>query len=224
MPSRKVVKVRKFLRSFLPAVIACLFVESLAALPARAQAQVQAPPQGQNQVMGEVRFEPTSKVEKTSGVWVDGEYVGYIDELKGDKKVLLLPGTHTISFRQSGYKEFEQEITIEPGQVQTLHVAMQRDPRVQYSTVTSEVKLKVTPDRAAVFLDDAFVGHVHEFGGAGRAMLVSPGKHRVKIELVGYQTFETEINLLPKQKFEIKTDLVKGSINDAGPLIKKPQS
>jgi len=99
---------------------------------------------------------------------------------------------------------------------------MERDLRFQYPAVYSEIKLQVTPDRAAVFVDDRFVGHVHEFGGVGRKMQVSPGKHRIKIALPGYRTFETEVNLLPKQKFTIKTDLVKGSITQAGPLIKQP--
>jgi hypothetical protein len=39
--------------------------------------------------------------------------------------------------------------------------------------------------------------------------------------LPGYRTFETEINLLPRQEFTIKTELVKGSITQADPLIKK---
>ena len=30
----------------------------------------------ENQVMGEIQFEGKSHVEETSGVWVDGEYVG----------------------------------------------------------------------------------------------------------------------------------------------------
>jgi hypothetical protein len=55
-------------------------------------------------------------------------------------------------------------------------------------------------------------------------MAISPGKHRIKIELPGYRTFETEVNLLAGQKSEIKTELVKGSIEQAGPLIKEPQN
>ena len=47
---------------------------------------------GQNQVMGEVDFHGATKVEKSSGVWIDGQYVGYLKELKGMKKILLLPG------------------------------------------------------------------------------------------------------------------------------------
>ena len=50
-------------------------------------------------------------------------------------------------------------------------------------------------------------------------MTLVPGKHRVKIDLPGYRTFETEVSVLPGQKAEIKTELVKGSIEQAGPLI-----
>jgi hypothetical protein len=177
----------------------------------------------QNQVLGEVQFVSKTKVEKTSGVWIDEQYVGYIGELKDDKKVLLLPGEHEISVRQSGYIDFTEKVVVEPGKKVVLHVTMQRDSRSQFPTVTSQLKLQVIPDRAAVFVDDGFVGTVHEFSGVGRGMLVSPGKHRVKIALPGYQVFETEVNLLPKQKITIKTNLVPGSITQAGPSIKKDQ-
>lgn len=177
----------------------------------------------QNQVMGEARFEGATKVERSSGVWVDGVYVGYVDELRGENKVLLLPGEHEISVRQAGYRDFKQKLIVEPGQVHTVHIVMVRDPSVKYSSVTAEVKLQVTPGRAGVFLDDAYVGPAEEFGGVGRAMLVNPGKHRIKIALPGYQTFETEVNLIAKQKFTLKTDLIKGSITQSSPLVRPPQ-
>ena len=67
-----------------------------------------APMHAENDVMGEIQFEGKSHVEKTSGVWVDGEYVGYLKELKGSKKVLLLPGEHVITVRQDGYQDFTE--------------------------------------------------------------------------------------------------------------------
>jgi hypothetical protein len=175
----------------------------------------------QNQVLGEVAFDAKTKVDKTSGVWVDSQYLGYVDELKDKRKVLLLPGKHEISVRQSGYSNFEEQVLVEPGKKVVVLVTMQRDPRAKLSAVTSQIKLKVTPDNAAVILDGAFAGHVHEFGGVGRAMLVSPGKHHLKIDLPGYQVFETDVNLLPNQKITLKTDLVAGSITQADPSIKK---
>jgi hypothetical protein len=51
-------------------------------------------------------------------------------------------------------------------------------------------------------------------------MLVSPGKHQIKIALPGYRDFTTEVNLLPKQKFTIETKLLTGSINQADPAVK----
>src|SRR5580692_3086962 len=172
-----------------------------------------------NEVMGELIFEGKSKVEKTSGVWVDGQYVGYLKELKGSKKVLLLPGDHTISVRQDGYQDFEQKVTLQPGEKRVVSVAMVKGPTGAMPSVTAEVKLAVNPSRAAVFLDGLFVGHVGEFEGAGRGMLVAPGQHTIKIALPGYQTFETDINPTANQKVEIKTELAKSDAPPAAPLV-----
>src|SRR5580704_8753691 len=118
---------------------------------------------GENDVMGEVQFEGKSHVDKTSGVWVDGEYVGYLKELKGSKKVLLLPGEHTITVRQDGYQDFTERVVLQPGEKQVVRVAMAKAPTGPMPSVTATVKIAVNPSRAAVFLDGLFVGHVGEF-------------------------------------------------------------
>ncbi len=171
--------------------------------------------------MGQVDFAANTKDEKNAGVWIDGQYVGHVSELKGDKKVVILPGEHTISARQSGYQDIEQKVTVEPGKALLFTVRLAKDSKVQYSKVTSEIKIHVEPDRAAVFLDGSFVGYVHEFGGVGRAMLVNPGKHEIKIALPGFRDFTTQVNLLPKQKYTIETKLVPGSITQADPSVKQ---
>jgi hypothetical protein len=163
-----------------------------------------------NEILGEVEFTGATKVEKTSGVWVDGQYLGYLKELKGSKKILLLPGQHEIAVRQDGYHEFTQKITVRPGEKQTISVTMVSDPRFKMPSVFSEIKLAVTPDRAAVFVDGQFVGHVGEFGGVGKSLLIAPGHRKITVSLPGYQSFSTEVDLAPNQKFQIKTDLIKG--------------
>jgi hypothetical protein len=178
---------------------------------------------GQNQVMGQVDFQGTTKIDKTSGVWIDGQYVGYLKELKGSKKILLMPGEHQVSVRQSGYIDYTKRLVVEPGQLQTVQVMMQKEPGASAPRVSSTLKIDIEPKRAAVFIDDAFMGHAGELGGAFHSTLVTPGIHRIKVELPGYRTFETEVNLLAGQKSEIKTELVRGSIEQAGPLIKEPE-
>jgi PEGA domain-containing protein len=177
----------------------------------------------ESKVMGEVQFDGATKVERDSGVWVDGGYVGYLKELKGDKKVLLLPGEHQISVRQSGYDNFEQQIVVEPGKTQVVDVTMHLAANAVIPDATAKLKVTVQPGRAAVFLDGKYIGHASELGGATHALLLSAGKHQIKVELPGYRTFETEVQLLPGQKSEVKTELAKGSIEQASPDIKPVQ-
>ena len=175
----------------------------------------------ENKVMGEVQFEGVGKLERDSGVWVDGQYVGYLKELKGAKKLLLLPGEHEIIVRQGGLDDFVRKIVVEPGQKQTLRVAMRKSAGWRTPMATAELKLTIHPDRAAVFLDDHYIGHVGEFGGKFHSVSIAAGKHRIKVELPGYRTFETELDLLEGQKSEVKTELVKGSIQQNDSSVKQ---
>lgn len=171
-----------------------------------------------NGVLGQVDLVGATNVEETSGVWIDGQYVGYLRELKGSKKILLFPGEHEITIRQGGYVDFVQKVTVRAAETQTINVKLEKDTRVQLPRITAEIKLEVNPNRAAVFVDGVFVGHVAEFGGIGRALLVTPGKRKITISLPGYQTFETDIDLVPNQKSTVKTDLVKGGAAEGVPL------
>jgi hypothetical protein len=163
-----------------------------------------------NDVLGEVQLIGISKVENTSGVWIDGQYVGYLNELKGSKKILLLPGEHEITVRQGSYLDFTRKVSVRAGEKQSIDVKMEKDTRVSLPKVTAEIKLEVKPNRAAVFVDGVFIGHVAEFEGIGKALLVAPGKHAIRITLPGYQPFDTDIDLVANQKSTIKTEMPKG--------------
>jgi PEGA domain len=173
----------------------------------------------QNSVLAELRFLPHGNAEKTAGVWVDGQYVGYVKELNGDKRMLLLPGKHEIVVRQPWYKDYVEQTVLEPGEVHTIRLLLAKDGRIPPKSATGELKISATPARAAVFVDDQFAGHVNEFDGLGKAMLLTPGQHHVRIALPGYLPFETTVDLRPHQKLKIQTALVKGSITEAGSLV-----
>ena len=190
----------KFLTKTAKDVFPCLLLLVPLLLSGRLQAK--------NQVLGEIQFDAANKAAKSSGVWVDGQYVGYLKELKGSKKILLLPGKHRVEVRQSGYQDFTREVMLEPGQKEIVAVLMQRDPGARYGNETAEVKISGHPDRAAVFVDHRFVGHIDQFNGPGQGMLLTPGKHHIKVSLPGFQPFETEVTLLPYQKLKLKTDLL----------------
>lgn len=206
---------RKVLRSGFPLWVGLLTCSLL--IPAASQA-------GNNVVMGKIRFDGDSKVAKDSGVWVDGQYVGYMKELKGSKRILLLPGEHQIAVRQDGYQTFTETVQVQPGQTDVVHVAMQKAASGALPPVLATVKIAANPSRAAVFVDGLYVGHVREFEGMGRGMLLAPGTHDVVIALPGYRTFRTQITPAPRQKVEIKTDLLTTDNALAAPLVNQRTS
>ncbi|HEX3322506.1 MAG TPA: PEGA domain-containing protein [Terriglobales bacterium] len=175
----------------------------------------------QNRVQSELRFAAHSNDEKTAGVWVDGQYVGFVKELAGEKKLQLLPGKHEIVIRQAWYNEFVQQIILEPGQVYQINVQLVKSAQLPTKDATAELKIAATPSRAAVFVDGQYAGHADEFDGVGKAMLLTPGQHRLHVALPGYLPFDTSVDLRPQQKLKIQTDLVKGSITEAGAQVNK---
>jgi PEGA domain len=199
----------------LPATSATLFFAALFAFPvalaaAQPESAASAAVAQQNQQSGEVRFSADNEQERDSGVWIDGKYFGYVKELKGDKKVMLPPGEHEISIRSDGYKDFVKKIVVAPGEAQTVDVVMEENPKSIYpGDDAAEFRLDIQPKRAAVFLDDAYVGHGGDFGGRFHSMLVAPGKHRLKVTLEGYRAYETEINPVANEKSRMKIALEK---------------
>jgi len=175
----------------------------------------------EDRVQSELKFVAHTKAEKTAGVWIDGQYVGFVKELNGEKKITLLPGKHDVVVRQAWYNDFTEQVILEPGQTQVVNVSLVRAAHPQAGAATGELKISATPTRAAVFVDNQFAGHVDEFDGAGKAMLLSPGRHSVRVALPGYLPFDTVVDLRPHQKLKIKTDLVKGSITEAGSVVNK---
>ena len=193
----------------IPTVLFCLILAP-GSRGAQPKAAAFAAAARQNQQAGEVRFSADNEQQRDSGVWIDGKYFGYVKELKADKKVLLPPGEHEISIRSDGYKDLVKKIVVEPGQAQTIDVVMEENPKAIYpGEDAAELRLDIQPKRAAVFLDDAYVGHGGDFGGRFHAMLVAPGKHRLKVTLNVYRTYENEMNPVANEKSRMKIVLDK---------------
>src|SRR5258708_26473636 len=111
-----------------------------------------------DRVQSELRFAAHSKDEKTAGVWVDGQYVGFVKELAGDKKLMLLPGKHEIVIRQAWYNEFVKEVILEPGQTHEVNVELVKSARLPTKAATGELKIAPTPSPPPVFFHDQYSG------------------------------------------------------------------
>ena len=168
-----------------------------------------------NPLQGEVELHAASKVERNAGVWLDGQYVGFVKDLEGRGKLVLLPGEHELVFKLIGYDDLTSTIDVEPGSRNRYRVAMLplADATYPEESKTAQLRLAVKPDKAAIFVNDAYVGHIDRFDGR-RGMRLSAGTYRLTIALPGYEAFNTELTVRAGQSYELKTDLRKGSLDD----------
>lgn len=164
-------------------------------------------------MLGEVELKAASRAERSAGVWVDGQYVGHLQELDRKGRLVLVPGRHDLLVKLAGYMNVEQPIVVEPGQRRAYHISMPPDPAAVYpdKAQTAKLRISVEPDNAAVFVNGIYAGYVDRFNGR-RGVRMRAGVYDVKIALPGYLPFETRLTLLANQDYEIKTQLSRGSI------------
>jgi len=132
---------------------------------------------------------------KGATLYLDGDLVGTTPF-----NAKLPTGKHTLQLKLLGYADWEQEAIIVEN----------------YSNKVSLLKLfrisfTCEPTAAEVFMDNKYIGDT-PFSGD-----YSIGKHQVKIQMEGYETFEKQIKL--KKDLELNAELK--SIKKGGGFFKK---
>jgi hypothetical protein len=170
---------------------------------------------GANPILGEVRLEPGSRTERDAGVWVDGQYAGFVKELDSRDRLMLLPGPHELRVKLAGFEEIVSTVTVEPGETRRFKINLSPLATASYPDAahTATVRVLVEPERAALYVDGVYAGNVERFSGR-KGVRLRAGSHHIRIELPGYQPFESEMTLIADQRYEIKTQLMKGAPDD----------
>jgi hypothetical protein len=168
-----------------------------------------------NPLQGEVELKAAGKAEQNAGLWLDGQYIGFVKDLEGNGKLVLLPGEHKLVFKLIGYNDLASTIVVEPGSSKQYRVAMAPNPNATYpdESNTAQLRISVKPEQAALFVNDSYVGHIDRFDGR-RGMRLSEGTYRLTIAFPGYESFNTEITVRAGQSYEIKAELPKGTLDD----------
>jgi hypothetical protein len=168
-----------------------------------------------NGIFGEIEIEAATRIEKSAGVWLDGQYVGFVRDLNGKGRLVTPPGEHELLFQLAGFEPLERSVVVDPGEHVEFQVAMQAAADVEYPdrNDTARVRIDVKPEDAAIFVDGRFVGHVDQFNGR-RGMRLAEGTYKLTIALPGYRSFESELAVRAGQEYEIKTDLLDGDFED----------
>ncbi len=71
------------------------------------------------------------------------------------------------------------------------------------------LKLKVKPRNAKVYVDGFYVGLVDEFDGAFQKLTLNGGRHKVELRADGYETTEFDVLITPEQTVTFAGDMKK---------------
>ena len=72
---------------------------------------------------------------------------------------------------------------------------------------TGELRLRVEPRHAEVYVDGYFAGHVDDFDGTFQALKLEEGGYRVEIVAPGYERLEFDIRIQPGRKITYRGEL-----------------
>lgn len=73
----------------------------------------------------------------------------------------------------------------------------------------ADLRLRVTPETAAVYIDGFYAGIVEDFDGVFEGLPLPPGGHIVVLFLEGYRTARYNVYLRPASRFTIRDTLVR---------------
>jgi hypothetical protein len=77
-----------------------------------------------------------------------------------------------------------------------------------YGYPVGELRLKVHPRDAQVFIDGSYAGRVDEFDGVFQSLRLEEGEYQVEIVLPGYEPLAFDVRIFPGEKTTYEGDLI----------------
>ena len=114
-----------------------------------------------------------------AGVFVDGKYVGPAANFGMARKYAVAVGEHEVVLREPRYQEYKTTVKVEAGR--TASVSQSLQALTLAKPPFGSLKVKGFEKYAAVYVNEAYMGHADEFDGPGERLLLNPGDYNVKI-------------------------------------------
>ena len=122
-----------------------------------------------------------------ASLYVDSIYQGYTNQIVGN----LAVGTHTVTMKKSGYKDFSQTATVYNAQTTSVSVTLSPVS----SPTTGDLDVSSTPSGASVYLNGDYQGETRSSGPLYITSLV-PGTYTTVLKKSGYQDYTTTAKIV----------------------------
>jgi hypothetical protein len=95
-------------------------------------------------------------------------------------------------------------------------------PAYRYGFAEADLRVKVKPKDAAVYVDGYFAGKVEDYDGAFERLHVEPGQHEITVYLDGYRSLHQRLYLSPNSTRKIEGNLEKLMPGDQAEPVPQP--
>jgi hypothetical protein len=96
-------------------------------------------------------------------------------------------------------------------------------PAYRYAAPEANLRIKVTPKEASVYVDGYFAGRVDDFDGTFERLHVAPGGHEITVYLEGFHSLKQQLYLNPNVTRTIDGRLEKLGPNDPYEPVPSPK-
>ena len=122
-----------------------------------------------------------------ASLYVDTIYEGVTNQIVGS----LAVGSHTVTLKKSGYKDFSQVVLVNNAQTTSVSIAL----TPLSGPTTGDLDVSSTPYGASVYLNGAYYGETRSSGPLYITSLV-PGTYTTVLKKSGYQDYTTTAKIV----------------------------
>jgi hypothetical protein len=170
---------------------------------------------------------------KQALVYVDGYYAGIVDDFDGSsQRVRVPPGRHEITLKFEGFKTHRVMVFAAIGNTlkyrydlvqgsgedtpEDLAAGLKKAdaappasvppapvPPAEAPSATGQIRLRVLPDDASIYVDGQLRGPGRDVG----SLELSPGHHRVQVVRPGFRSFDHEVEVEPGRATELNVEM-----------------
>jgi len=164
-------------------------------------------------------------------VYVDGYYAGIVDDFDGlFQRLHVAPGRHEIEVKLGGYRTYRVRVYAGSGSTLKLDHELEEgsgelfedlagdepDREARYEPragggenedrslpLAGDLRLRVDPEDASVYIDGAFFA----VGREATAVSLAPGTHQVEVVRPGFRTEQREVEVRPRDVTSVTIEL-----------------
>jgi PEGA domain len=86
---------------------------------------------------------------------------------------------------------------------------LRKSSRTMVTLAQASLRLDVHPKDALVYVDGNLAGTVRDFNGRNERLFLFPGRHTIELRDPNYETFSTDVKVLPEQDFRLRVRMHK---------------